>query len=285
MSGVYRSAAAAERAHGRYREYLAKWPVANEQLTLPTRQGETFVVASGPESAPPVVLLHGTMATTAMWIPEVTTLAAHFRVYAVDIIGDAGLSAPSRPSFASDAHALWLSDVLDALSVRTAFFVGMSLGGGLVLDFAVRRPERMRGLVLLCPGGLANRNILWWALPLLLLGSKGARKVRERIVGPAPAVLSEEARRFSDFSRSIFEGMRPRTDSPRPVTDEQLRRLTMPVLVLLGGKDVTIDTALAERRVHENVSGANVLVLPEARHYLGDQSQTIRDFLLGASAG
>lgn len=42
--------------------------------------------------------------------------AAHFRVFAVDLIGDAGLSAPSRPPLESDAHALWLNDVMDGLS-------------------------------------------------------------------------------------------------------------------------------------------------------------------------
>jgi hypothetical protein len=45
----------------RYLKFLARWPVANQQLRVPTRQGETFVVACGDacgdEAAPPLLLM------------------------------------------------------------------------------------------------------------------------------------------------------------------------------------------------------------------------------------
>ena len=96
MAGVYKSERAAQQVHDQYRMYLNRWPVPSEQVFVPTREGETFVVASGPKDAPPVVLLHGTMAMTAMWVRDVVKWAGPFRIYALDIIGDAGLSAPSR---------------------------------------------------------------------------------------------------------------------------------------------------------------------------------------------
>jgi hypothetical protein len=43
------------------------WPVPYEQLEIPTRFGMTHVVASGSKHAPPLVLLHGYMATSVMW--------------------------------------------------------------------------------------------------------------------------------------------------------------------------------------------------------------------------
>ncbi|MFF0245645.1 hypothetical protein ACWEU6_31660 [Streptosporangium sandarakinum] len=57
MSAIYRSEAGAEEIRRRYREALDDWPVPAEQVRVPTRQGETFVVVSGPQGAPPVVLL------------------------------------------------------------------------------------------------------------------------------------------------------------------------------------------------------------------------------------
>jgi hypothetical protein len=48
-----------------YRELLTKWPVPNEQLTVPTSQGDTFVIASGAPDAPPLILLHGTGSNSA----------------------------------------------------------------------------------------------------------------------------------------------------------------------------------------------------------------------------
>ena len=56
---VFRSSADAPKVHSIYREVLAAWPVPKTELRLSTRQGETFVIACGQESAPPLVLLHG----------------------------------------------------------------------------------------------------------------------------------------------------------------------------------------------------------------------------------
>ena len=285
MEGVYKSGEAANRVHDQYRRYLSSWPVPNEQLFIPTREGETFVVASGPKHAPPVVLLHGTMAMTAMWMREVQLWASHFRIFAVDIIGDAGLSAPARPSMASEAHALWLEDVMQELNVPKASFVGLSLGGWLALDFAVRRPGRVAGLVLMTPGGIADRNILLWALPLLLLGPWGARKVRERIIGRCPTAMPDQAREFLKFSNAIFRGMRPRTERPPTVTDQQLADLTMPVCVLLGEKDVTMDSRKIKHRIERSMPHAEVMIVPGASHYLGNQSESMLDFLLRITGG
>jgi pimeloyl-ACP methyl ester carboxylesterase len=279
LSHIYKSDHAAIEVLNRYKQYLRLWPVPNEQLYIPTREGKTFVVASGPKNAPALVLLHGTMSNATAWIREVVTWAAEFQVYAIDIIGDAGLSAPSRPSFSSDAHALWLSDVLDGLAVSRASFIGTSMGGGIALDYAIRLPERVDSLVLICPGGVADKNILWWALPLLLLGPWGARKVRERIIGKFPETNSKEAKQFAEFTDAIFKGMRPRKEGPPTHTDEQFSRLSMPVLVLLGGRDVTINPSLIKHRFEQHVSNAEVLMFQDARHYLGDQSDAIARFL------
>lgn len=276
---VFKSDESAGNVRAQYRDHLRSWPVPNEHLIVSTREGETFVVASGPKDAPAVLLLHGTMSNAAVWVREVATLAAAFRVYAVDIIGDAGLSAPSRPSFASDAHALWLGDVLAGLGVNSASLAGHSMGGGIALDFAIRFPERTEALVLLCPAGVANKSIMWWALPLLLLGPWGARRVQERLLGKLPAPESEEERQFAALSQAILKEMKPRTESFATFSDEQLGRLTMPVLVLLGGRDVTMDSGQIERRFKAQAPNAEVVVYPEARHYLGDQSVPIAGFL------
>lgn len=282
---IFKSEQAANEVLNRYKEYLCLWPVPNEQLYIPTRQGKTFVVASGPKSAPPVVLLHGTMSNAAAWMREVVTWAKEFRVYAIDIIGDAGLSAPARPSFAADAHALWFSDVLDGLAVRSASLIGTSMGGALALDFAIRQPERVDSLVLLCPGGVADKNIIWWALPLLLLGPWGARKVRERIIGKFPKPDSDEAKKFAELTDLTFKSMVPRTENLPSFTDEQFNRLLMPVFVLLGGRDVTMDARLIKQRFEQHVQHAEVLLDPNARHYLGDQSLPIAQFLRRVYAG
>lgn len=155
-----------------YRTILDSWPVPCRETLLPTRQGETFVLTSGPDDGPPLVLLHGSATNSASWIGDVGIWSQQFRVHAIDMIGEPGLSAPSRPPLGSNVYAAWLDEVLNALGVTQAAVIGLSLGGWLAMDYAIRRPDRVSKLVLISPGGIGrNRNILIWALPLLLLGA------------------------------------------------------------------------------------------------------------------
>ena len=111
MAGIYKSAAGKQAVETLYRRLLERWPVANRQIVIPTCQGETFVVVSGERHAVPVVLLHGSGTNASAWLRDVEAWSEHFRVYAVDMIGEPGLSAASRPPLASDAYAAWLDDV------------------------------------------------------------------------------------------------------------------------------------------------------------------------------
>src|SRR5207302_8885780 len=89
----YRSEAARQVCFA-YLDSLAarEWPIASEQRFVPTTDGETFVRISGPEGAPPLVLLHGATATSLMWAPNIAALSAEYRTFAVDQIGEFGRS-------------------------------------------------------------------------------------------------------------------------------------------------------------------------------------------------
>ena len=67
MTNIYKSPEGERAVQGRYRLFLQYWPVANEQLRVPTREGETFIIACGDEKAPPLLLLHGSASNSAMW--------------------------------------------------------------------------------------------------------------------------------------------------------------------------------------------------------------------------
>ena len=282
MKSVYKSAEGERAVRERYLEILKHWPVPNQQLRVPTREGETFVVACGAENAPPLLLLHGSMANSSMWMGDVAAWAARFRVYAVDVIGDAGLSGPSRPALASDAHALWLDDVMQALSLAQASMVGVSLGGWLVLDYATRRPERVASLAVLCPAGVGRQKmeIVFKTVPLRMLGRWGKRKAAELVLGKAPANPSPAVQYFLDFMALIHKNFRPRRVKLPVFSDEALRRLTMPVLAIVGGKDVLFDSADTKRRLEQNVPRAEVRYLPEAGHLIPAQTAAILEFLL-----
>lgn len=135
--------------------------------------------------------------------------------------------------------------------------------------------------MLIAPGGIGrNRNILLWALPLLLLGAWGRRRLIETIAGPAPKDAPPEFAAVAELQSLIFRHFRSRT-APLPVfSDDALRRLTMPALALFGGKDVFIDSAGARARLERADPSAHVVWLEDAPHAILGQTQLILDFLL-----
>jgi pimeloyl-ACP methyl ester carboxylesterase len=283
MSAIYKSEAGRRAIEARYREFLNRWPVPNTQFSVKTREGDTFIVASGPENACPLLLFHGSGANSTAWLADIAAWSAHFRVYAVDMIGDPGLSAPSRPPLDSDAYALWLDDVMAALSFTRVSIVGVSLGGWLALDCATRRPERVEKLALMCPAGIGRqKNFLLKALPLMLLGSWGSRKVREMVFGRAPAQITPSQAQMRDFMVLIFKHFCPRIVKIPIFSDAALRRLTMPVFAIVGGKDVMLDSEETRDRLARIVPQADIRFLPDARHYIPGQTETILEFLRAA---
>lgn len=293
MSGqpvsIYRSAEGARAVEARYREVLARWPVPSRQFHVPTRQGETFVVACGPEAAPPLVLLHGSGFNSVSWMGDVAAWSAHFRVYAVDVIGHPGLSAASRPPYATAAHAEWLADVLDALRVECAAFVGISLGGWLATDFAARNPQRVSSLVLLAPGGIGRElmsmpKLLFTVLPLMLFGDWGRRKAMARMLGPTSFDDTDEGREVNGFMALINRHYRQRLDKLTRFDDATLGRLAMPVLLIVGMLDPMLDAAETRRRLQAAVADLEVRELPDVGHAVVDQTEPILEFLLRRNA-
>ena len=68
-----------------YDQVLALWPQPAEQITIPTRFGETFIIACGMLDKPPLVLRHGTGSNSSLWVADAAVYSPHFRVYAVDL--------------------------------------------------------------------------------------------------------------------------------------------------------------------------------------------------------
>ena len=284
MGTIWKTEAGGREVLERYRGFLAMWPKPNEQFTVPAREGDTFVVACGAPDAPPLLLFHGSASNSFMWMMDAALWSQHFRVYAIDMIGEPGLSAPSRPTLASGAYALWLDDVLMALKIDKASLVGISLGGWLALDYASRRPEKVSAVAVLCPGGVGkHKNVLLWAAPLLLLGPWGRRKASAIIAGPKKPGAPEMPKIIGDFLALIFKHFRVRTERLPVISDEALKRLTMPVLAILGGKDVMVDSPGTRRRLEAHVPGAQIRWLAEDGHFLRDQAQPIDDFLRRAN--
>ena len=281
MTSLYRSKRGAQLIVQRYRDFLELWPQPNRQFHVATRYGDTFVVTCGAEGAPPLLLLHGAGSNSAMWIADVALLSTKFKLHAIDVIGEPGLSAESRPALNSDAYALWLSDVLRALNIDRVSMLGISLGGWLAVDFATRHPARVDRLALIVPAGIGRQrpSLLFKILPLLLLGEWGRNKALQIVIGPIVADDQDRRPSYRDFMALVQQHFRRRTQRLPIFPDAALRQLRMPVLAVLGAKDVILDSAETKTRLQGAVPHAEVRYLPEVGHGVFGERAAILRFL------
>lgn len=273
---VYKTAAGERAVKEHYGSILARWPSPFRILEAETRYGRTSILSCGAQDGAALVLLHGAASNSLMWIADVDQLARHHSVFAVDVIGEPGLSAAARPPWKGPAYAEWLSEVFDGLGLQTVRLLGISQGGWIALKFATSRPERVEKLVLLCPGGVVRTRpmFLLRALPLLLLGRPGVRRLNRLVAGPQ--TLHPEALFFMDL---MLAHLRPRTDAAPLFSDDELRRLTMPVLLLGGERDAICDCRAIAARLQNLLPNVQTRLLINTGHALVNTASVVAPFL------
>jgi pimeloyl-ACP methyl ester carboxylesterase len=262
-----------------YDSAMQSWSVPYEQLDLPSRFGRTHVVVCGPKDAPPLVLLHGYMATVTMWAPNIAAFSKDHRVYAIDVMGQPSKSIPDQPICNAADFVSWLTATLDALHLDGVFLVGMSFGGWLALNYAVAAPERVRKLVLLSPGGLlpmvrqfAVRGMLMVFFPTRLTVNSFFRWLGIAN-GAFPNVLDLMYLGMKHFQMPLETAR----IGPSVVSDDALRTLHVPTLILYGEQEVICDPARALERARRLIPDFEGALVPRSRHEMCASQHEIVD--------
>ncbi|MGK5729524.1 alpha/beta fold hydrolase [Streptomyces sp. URMC 124] len=261
--------AARARILGAYDKAMAFWPEPRGQQDVATSFGSTRVHTYGGGPGTPVVLLHGQNATPAEWASNVAVLGEGRPVLAVDRVGEPGYSTQTAPVRTADDTANWLEEVLAGLGLERAHLVGHSYGGWVALNHAARKPARVvsvaayeppRALAALKPGFLLG------AVAAMLSGSE---KFQQRwfsgLIGDTGAA-PEEADAQLQLSLEAMRGFRVRLLPPPRMTDEELRSVTAPVLIMLGGADRAMDSQRARERARRLISNVRAEIVPGAGH-------------------
>jgi len=238
---------------------------------------------------PAVVLVHGLAGSSTTWQEVLPALADRYTVLAPDLLGH-GESAKPRGDYSLGAYASGLRDLMVALGVEHATFVGHSLGGGVALQLAYQFPERCERLVLVASGGLGKEvNPFLRAvslpgselvLPVLLSGQLHSvlktisdwfvrRGVR---LGPSAremwrsySGLSETGGRlaFVHTVRSVIDPLGQRVSA----RDRLYLAGGVPTLIVWGTDDRVIPVEHG-RVAHELVPGSIYVELPGVGHFL-----------------
>jgi pimeloyl-ACP methyl ester carboxylesterase len=252
-----------------YDAAMKLWPVPYEEFDISTRFGMTHVIACGPKNAPPLVLLHGYMATSVMWGPNIADFSKDFRVYAIDVMGQPSKSIPTEPVRNADDYAVWLAETLDGLHLDRVFLTGMSYGGWLALNFAIAAPERLEKLVLLSPGGgfvpmarqFSRRGMLMVWFPTRFTVNWFMRWIG--ITGPEAWPVPELTYLGLKHFRIPIDTLRV---MPVLFPEDRLRAMRVPTLLLIGEDEVVVDPATAMTRARQFFPDVQGELVPRCRH-------------------
>jgi pimeloyl-ACP methyl ester carboxylesterase len=269
-----------------YEAAMELWPVPYEEIEIPGRFGMTHVVASGPKDAPPLVLLHGYMANLTMWSPNIADFSKDYRVYAIDVMGQAGKSIPDPDEPIGDAADLtaWLSETLSGLNLDRIFLVGMSYGGWLALNFAMIAPERVRKLVLLSPAACLQPLVRQFGLRVMAMIFFPTRLTVNSLMG----WMGVKDTPGDTVTRCVLDlgylGMKhfrllPETARVMPgvFSDDELRALHVPVLLLIGENEVIYDAAKALARARALLPNFEGDLVPQSSHEMCSSQYRIVD--------
>jgi len=106
-------------------------------------------------SGPPLVIVHGMVNSSKHWRDVALKLAETHTVIVPDLLGH-GDTAAVRGDYSIGAHAAVIRDLLSALEIESASFVGHSLGGGIAMQFFYQFPHKVERLALISSGGLGQ---------------------------------------------------------------------------------------------------------------------------------
>jgi pimeloyl-ACP methyl ester carboxylesterase len=232
----------------------------------------------------PIVLVHGFGASSFSWRDNLTPIAdAGFTVYAPDMRGF-GLSDKSwdKP-MSQDAQVDRLKAFLDAQGIDRAVLAGNSMGGGIVTNFALRYPDRVRGLVLVDPAIYGGTNS---GLASTLIGLPGIQRWAQHAVR---FILANDDRNASTIKSAWFDGSQVTPDVlsgyrralQTPDWDigllalvrdgmsnnlgPRLKDLHAPTLIVWGEHDTWISPSNAPK-LNQDIAGSQLAIIEDAGH-------------------
>ncbi len=257
-----------------YDAVLAHWPIPYQAIELSTRLGETHIMASGSKEAPPLLLLPGNFDCSLSWIHSVESLSAANRVYALDTVGDVGKSKAYQLPANRDDFANWLDDILNGLHISAADLMGISYGGFLAVNYALKFKERVRRLVLLCPGiPLGPFTTQWMIRGMPMIFWPSIATVKWFIKGASTTRGQDDL--LQVFIAGITGTRSMKVLRPSFHKDEW-KQLQMPILLLVGDHEIMYEPVQAIRQAKQLIPHIQAELIENAGHFLlSDQADQI----------
>ncbi|MFF0989567.1 alpha/beta fold hydrolase [Kocuria nitroreducens] len=269
-----------------YEAAMQDMPAASGTLDVRTDYGIVRVYRfEGTGDADPLVLLPGRSSPAPVWADNLPALLGFGDVYALDLLGEPGMSVQEVPIGSDTDHAAWLGQVLERLPEERFTVVGMSIGGWTAANLAAHVPDRVAAVVLIDPvltfSGIPAATAIR-AVPASVpwLPTSWRDAFNSYTAGGAPVEDVPVARMTETAMRTYSI----RLPQPALIDEEALHGLRMPVLVILAGESVMHDVERSSLVAERTLRNGTVRVYPGASHAVGSEraaeiAQDIEAFL------
>ena len=204
---------------------------------------------------PPLLLIHGFGGDLNNWLFNQPALSESHSVYALDLPGH-GRSGKALGEAGMAMLAGVLGGFMDALEIDAAHLVGHSMGGALGLVFALERPERVRTLTMIAPGGLGAEINMDFINGFIEAGKRKEMKAVLELLVADPSLISPATWSTTCSSTSASTAWsRPcaasrRRSSPAAARETgpegQLAQLSVPAQAIWGRQDKVLPAKHAE---------------------------------------
>jgi pimeloyl-ACP methyl ester carboxylesterase len=274
--------AARERFMAAYERAFALWPQPCEEFDVETATATTRVHAYRPHPAgDPVVLLTGAGFNASSWYPHVAAFAEDGPVYGIDMPGDPNPSVARALMTPPGNCAAWLDELLGKLSDRPAHLVGFSYGGWVAMNQAIRAPGRVASITLLDPAGLTKLDArFWFWLSISGLACLTPMPLRRRLARwlDSPSMAEQE---LVPLMWAGIRGYHAEPKFPGVLTDDELRAISVPALLVTGARSSLLTPAEARAR-GSLMPQAEVAVVPGSHggfHRIDELNNRITTFI------
>lgn len=227
----------------------------------------------------PVVMLPGLQGRWEWMAPAVDAVARRCRAITFSLCDEPTSGFPRTRDDGVEAYLAQVEQAMDRAGVADAIVVGISYSGPIAAEFAVRYPDRVRGLVLasaLPPGWTLNARARfymrapWLLLPLFLLDAP--LRAMPEIHAALPRLTDRLRFSLAQANRVVRACVAPTRMAARlrltagyPFSD--LARITQPVLVVTGEDRLDrVVPAADTRRYVQAIPHARYHVLPRTGH-------------------
>jgi len=264
--------------------YRSVW---TELLDTPFRQAwidagglKTRFIQAGDPSKPPLVMLHGTAGSLENFAANIAAHARHFNCIAFDMIGS-GMTDKPDYDYETDHYVTHAVDFLNALRVKKASVIGLSLGARVASRLAIDHPEMVEKLILLSATAYfpakpiqddirrsrsaATANPTWDSIFEIFKGLfHDPNKVWDDLIATRLAIYSRADMKAA--MPHILALLDPTVYNRNRIPDDDWKRLRAPTLIVaaVDHQDVFLDTA---RTVVKLIPNSRILEMKHCSHW------------------